>query len=179
MRALSPSATKNVLLLMAGILGLTGCVMHSTTPEWVDGASTATIYRVSEREASLTVLDALAEELPSQSIDDDWVGNVRGYGATSRFGLDTTEYTILVIPMTGRDSQGQVVQGYRYELKSSGSRLIENPIRHKRIRELIHGKLAARAVSITDARPGSYETDGQAYLGRKRDARDVLKALSQ
>jgi hypothetical protein len=171
-------AIGDVILLIAGTVWLTGCVMHSTTPEWVDGAPTATIYRVSERDAFLAALEALAEELPRQSVDDDWVGNLRGYGATSRFGLDTTEYTILVIPMTGRDPEGQIVQGYRYQLKSSGSRLIENPVRHKRIRELIHGKLAARAVPITDARPGNYETDGQAYLGRKRDARDVLRALS-
>lgn len=178
MLRLFASATKHVILLMAGILWLTGCVMHSTTPEWVEGASSATIYRVSEREAFLAVLEALAEELPRQSVDDDWVGNLRGYGATSRFGIDTTEYTILVIPMIGRDPQGQVAQGYRYQLKSSGTRLIESPIRHKRIRELIHGKLGARAVSITDARPGSYETDGKAYLGQKRDARDVLRSLS-
>lgn len=168
-----------VILLIAGIVWLTGCVMHSTTPEWVEGASSATIYRVSEREAFLSVVEALAEELPSQSVDDDWAGNLRGYGATSRFGLDTTEYTILVVPMTGRGPEGQVVHGFRYQLKSSGSRLIEAPLRHKRIRELIHQKLAARAISITDARPGSYETDGKAYLGQKRDARDVLRALSQ
>jgi hypothetical protein len=164
---------------IASIVSLTGCVMHSTTPELVDGSSTATIYRVSEREAFLAVLEALAEELPSQSVDDDWVGETRGYGATSRFGMDTTEYTILVLPVTGQGSDGQAVNGYRYQLKSSGTRLIEAPLRHKRIRELIHSKLAARAVSISDARPGTYETDGKAYLGRKRDARDVLKALSQ
>src|SRR5688572_25170053 len=104
-----------VVLLIAGIVWLTGCVMHSTTPEWVQGASSTTIYRVSEREAFLSVVEALAEELPSQSVDDDWAGPLRGYGATSRFGIDTTEYTILVIPMTGRSPEGQVVHGYRYQ----------------------------------------------------------------
>ena len=101
-----------VILLIAGIVWLTGCVMHSTTPEWVEGASSATIYRVSEREAFLSVVEALAEELPSQSVDDDWAGNLRGYGATSRFGLDTTEYSILVFPLTGRGPVGQVVLGF-------------------------------------------------------------------
>jgi hypothetical protein len=157
----------------------TGCVMHSTTPEWEAGHPTATIYRVSEREAFVTVLEALADELPSQSVDDDWKGSQRGYGATSKFGLDWTEYHILILPVTGTDAQGQTVHGYRYELHSSGSRLIENPMRHTRLREYIHGKLAQTAVTITDPRMGSYETDGKAYLGQKRDAKDVLRLIAQ
>ena len=93
--------------------------------------------------------------------------------------MDWTEYQILVLPVTGKDAQGQTVHGYRYELHSSGSRLIENPIRHKRLREYIHGKLADTAVTITDARMGSYETDGRGLLGQKRDARDVLRLIAQ
>ena len=164
-----------------GLLALlfTGCVMHSTTPEWEDGRPTATIYRVSEREAFVTILEALAVELPKQSVDDDWKGAYRGYGATSKFGMDWTEYHILVLPVTGKDGQGQIVHGYRYELHSSGSRLIENPLRHKRLREYIHGKLAHTALTISDARMGSYETDGKAFLGQKRDARDVLRLIAQ
>jgi hypothetical protein len=158
---------------------LTGCVMHSTTPEWGGGHPTATIYRVPEREAFVTVLEALAVELPSQSVDDDWKGAYRGYGATSKFGMDWTEYHILILPVSGKDAQGQTVHGYRYELHSSGSRLIENPIRHKRLREYIHAKLAHAAVTITDARTGSYETDGRAFLGQKRDAKDVLRLIAQ
>jgi hypothetical protein len=69
-------------------LVFTGCVMHSSTPKWEDGQPTATIYRVSEREAFVTVLEALAAELPEQSVDDDWNGAYRGYGATSKFGMD-------------------------------------------------------------------------------------------
>jgi hypothetical protein len=57
--------------------------------------------------------------------------------------------------------------------------LIENPMRHKRLREYLHGKLAGTAVTITDARMGSYETDGRAFLGQKRDARDVLRLMSR
>jgi hypothetical protein len=158
---------------------LTGCVMHSTTPEWGDGQPTATIYRVSEREAFVTVLEALAVELPNQSVDDDWKGSYRGYGATSKWGLDSTEYHILVLPVSGKDANGQTVHGYRYELHSSGTRLIENPLRHKRLREYIHEKLAHTAVTITNARMGSYETDGRALLGQKRDAKDVLRLIAQ
>ena len=78
---------KRVIGFSLFALLLTGCVMHSTTPEWGGASPTATIYRVSEREAFVTVLEALAAELPNQSVDDDWKGADRGYGATSRFGL--------------------------------------------------------------------------------------------
>jgi hypothetical protein len=35
---------------------------------------------------------------------------------------------VLVIPIRGVDQSAKEVSGYRYEIHSSGSRLIENPL---------------------------------------------------
>jgi len=51
--------------------------------------------------------------------------------------------------------------------------MIENPLRHGRIREAIQQKLGSRAVVVTNLQDRPYETDGAAYLGRKRDAQDI------
>ena len=38
-------------------------------------------------------------------------------------------------------------------------------------------ELNASAAAVTNIRDGAYETDGRAYLGMKRDARDILPTL--
>ena len=78
-----------------------------------------------------------------------------------------------MIPVKGTDKSGHEVRGYRYDIYSSGSRAIENPLRHKRIREMIQKALAKTEVVVTNVQSGEYETDGKPYLGLKRDARDI------
>jgi hypothetical protein len=146
--------------------------MHSTTPE-SSGTATQTIYQVSEREAFLTVLDIYATEMPKQSVDDVVEGKYRGYEADARFALDWTTHRVLVIPVRGVDRDGREVRGYRYDIHSSGSRLIENPLRHKRIREMLEQALGKTAITLQNVRDDEYETDGRAYLGLKRDAREI------
>ena len=50
---------------------------------------------------------------------------------------------------------------------------------HKKLREALENALAetGTATVVTNLRDGSYETDGRAYLGLKRDARDIKSAL--
>jgi len=43
--------------------------------------------------------------------------------------------------------------------------------------EFIRGRLDSSSVLVTNVRDGQYETDGKAYLGLKRDARDILPTL--
>lgn len=157
--------------LLCTALLLSGCVTHSMTPEYPNAPQA--IYRVAEREAFITILDIYAVELPKQRVDDVVEGGKRGYSADARFGPDWTTHRVLVIPVKGTDQRGQEVSGYRYDIRSSGSRGIENPIRHKRIREMIQKALAKTEVVVTNVQSGEYETDGKAYLGLKRDARDI------
>jgi hypothetical protein len=146
--------------------------MHSVTRG--DSNVGATTYKISEEEAFTTILEIFAIELPKQSVDDVVEGKYRGYNATARFWMDWTDHRVLVVPAKGIDKDGRVVSGYWYDIRSSGSRMIENPLRHNRIREAIQQKLGTRAVVLTNLQDGQYETDGAAYLGRKRDARDII-----
>ena len=67
---------------------------------------------------------------------------------------------MLVIPAQGVDKDWRKVHGYWYDIRSSGSRVIENPLRHNRIREAIQQKLGKTAVVVTDLEDGEYETTG-------------------
>ena len=166
--AIAPIAT---LVLCAALVG--GCVMHSIVPGNADTTTADTIYQVAEKEAFIAVLDVYAVELPKQSVDDVVEGTYRGYSSDARFGLDWTTHRVLVIPARGLDKSGKEIRGYRYDIRSSGSRLIENPLRHKRIREMLQERLATTAAVVTSVRDGEYETSGEAYLGLKRDAADI------
>jgi hypothetical protein len=160
-----------IAVLCATLFG--GCVMHTVTSGDSDVAG-HTIYRLSEEEAFTTVLDIFAAEMPKQSVDDVVEGKYRGYNATARFWMDWTDHRVLVVPAKGIDKDGRELSGYWYDIRSSGSRMIENPLRHNRIREAIQQKVGNRAVVVTNLQEGQYETDGEAYLGRKRDASDIV-----
>jgi len=146
--------------------------MHSTTRGHSE-ATTHIIYQISEKEAFITVLDIYAVELPKQSVDDVIEGNYRGYSADARFAMDWTTHQVLIIPVKGIDKNGQEVRGYWYDIRSSGSRMIENPLRHKRILQMIQERLATTTIVVTNVHDAEYETDGKEYLGLKRDARDI------
>jgi hypothetical protein len=157
--------------LCAALLG--GCVTHTATRGDSD-AKAQTIYEVSEEAAFATVLEIFAVEMPKQSVDDVVEGKYRGYNATARFWMDWTDHRVLVVPAKGIGKDGRAVSGYWYDIRSSGSRMIENPLRHNRIREAIEQRLGSKAVTVTNLQDGQYETDGAAYLGRKRDAGDII-----
>jgi hypothetical protein len=160
-----------ITVLCAGLLG--GCVMHTVT-RGDSNVAGHTIYKISEDEAFTAILDIFAVEMPKQSVDDVVEGKYRGYNATARFWMDWTDHRVLVVPAKGIDRNGREISGYWYDIRSSGSRMIENPLRHNRIREAIEQKLGDRAVVVTNLQDGQYETDGAAHLGRKRDARDII-----
>jgi hypothetical protein len=160
-----------IAILCAALLG--GCTMHTVT-RGDSNVAAHTIYSIAEEEAFTTILDIFAVEMPKQSVDDVVEGKYRGYNATARFWMDWTDHRVLVIPAKGLDKDSREVSGYWYDIRSSGSRMIENPLRHNRIREAIQQKLGNRAVVVTNLHDGQYETDGAAHLGRKRDARDII-----
>jgi hypothetical protein len=164
------------MVLGAALLG--GCMMHTVT-RGGSNASDVMIYKIAEEEAFITILEIFAVEMPKQSVDDVVEGKYRGYNATARFWMDWTDHRVLVIPAKGIDKDGREISGYWYDIRSSGSRMIENPLRHNRIREAIEQKLGDKAVVVTSLQDGQYETNGAALLGRKRDARDIIAERSR
>jgi Short C-terminal domain len=131
------------------------------------------IYRFSEEQAFTLVIDAYADILPKQSLDDI-TGARRGYESTWRWGLDTYSQKTLVVPAIGTDQTGREVRGYWFEVSgggSSGSGRSKNLDLFRRLKTALDATGAA--VVVTNLREGRYETDGRAYLGGSRDARDV------
>jgi hypothetical protein len=68
-----------------------------------------------------------------------------------RAWTDYWSHRLWVIPAVGTAANGIDVRGYMYSMKAQ--------------------------TLVTNIRGGQYETDGKAYLGRKRDARDIPPTL--
>lgn len=88
--------------------------------------------------------------------------------------MDWWSHRLLVIPAVGTDASGNEVHGYWYDY-SGGGTLFATERRRTGLIELIRARLAATgtATVVTNLRDGQYETDGRAYLGLQRDARDI------
>ena len=161
-----------LLVLMAG-----GCATSGTSRVHPELGAGDVIYRISEEKAFTTALEAYAALYPKQSVDDIVEGTRRGYNADERKWMDWWSHRLLVIPAVGTDASGNQVHGYWYDY-SGGGTLFATHQRRKGLLELIQTRLDATgtAVVVTNLHDGSYETDGRAYLGLKRDARDIKLA---
>src|SRR5262249_59068403 len=101
-------------------------------------------------------------------------GEGRGDSAEERGARDWGCRGVLTIPAAGIDSTGTEVRGYWYAYSGSGS-MAPTEKRTTGLIELIRTRLerTGTATMVTNVRDGDYETDGRAYLGLKRDARDI------
>jgi hypothetical protein len=152
---------------------------HSTSLVRV-GIEGQVLYRVSEETAFSTALEAYAMLYPRQRVDDIVEGHRRGYNADeySTAGDALWHHRILVIPAIGIDQSGNEVRGYWYDY-SGGSTLSARNRRTSGLLEFIRTMLESTAVVVTNLRDGSYETDGRAYLGLKREGRDIPPPRTQ
>ena len=170
---------RDLRLAAFALIGLVaaGCSTASTTLVRADKSSSSgqVIYRISEEKAFTIALDAYARLLPKQSVDDIVDGRRLGYSADQRFALDWYTHRVLVVPAVGTDAGGHEVHGYWFDISGSGSMPISGATKHKEFLRVIQEALDATGTEtiVTNLRDGTYETDGRAYLGRKRDARDI------
>ena len=153
---------------------VTGCSSSGTTLSRSGGSGEQVIYQISEEQAFTTALDAYAVLYPKQSVDDIVEGQRRGYNADERAWMDWWSHRLLVIPAIGTDPHGKEVRGYWYDYSGSGS-MWPTEERQTALIKLIRARLDATgtAVKVTNLRDGHYVTDGQGYLGLKRDAGDI------
>jgi hypothetical protein len=85
---------------------------------------------------------------------------------------------VLIIPAIGTDASGNEVHGYWYDY-SGGGTFAPTEQRTTGLLQFIRARLDTTGTPtvVTNLRDGKYETDGRAYLGMKRDARDILPTL--
>ena len=159
---------------MAVLIGLAaaGCSASMNTLARPDLGGAQVIYQISEEKAFTSALEAYAVLLPKQSVDDVVEGSRRGYSADERWGLDYWTHRVIVVPAVGTDASGHEVHGYWYDISGSGT-LIPSKEGKARFLRFIRTRLDGAGTVITNVRDGKYETDGRAYLGLKRDARDI------
>jgi hypothetical protein len=114
---------------------------------------------------------------PKKSVDDIIDGFRRGYNADERtWAGDWWHHRILIIPAIGSDANGNEVRGYWYDY-SGGGTFAPTEKRTAGLLQFIRARLDATGVAVTNLREGQYETDSRAYLGMKRDARDIIPTL--
>ena len=175
MIARRPRARELQFGIAAGVtlLALTACSSAATTLNQPQRGGQV-IYRISEEQAFTIALDAYAALYPKQSVDDIVDGKRRGYNADERAWTDWWSHRLLVIPAVGIDSTGSEVRGYWYAYSGGGS-MAPTEKRTTGLIELIRTRLegTGTATVVSNVRDGEYETDGRAYLGLKRDARDI------
>jgi len=163
-------------LVTAMLVALTasGCASSGTTLVRADQGEAHVIYRISEEQAFTTALEGYAVLYPKQSVDDIVDGTRRGYNADERSWMDWWSHRLLVIPAVGIDASRNEVRGYWYDYSGSGT-LMPTTKRRTGLLERIRARLDATgtATVVTNLRDGKYETDGRAYLGLKRDGRDI------
>lgn len=163
-----------LIAAMLTALVATGCATSHTTLVRPDQGGAQVIYRISEEKAFTTALEAYAVLTPKQSVDDIVDGHRRGYNADERWGLDYWSNRVFVIPAIGTDASGNDVHGYWYDISGSGTLIPIGQHRTRFVRLMLSWLDATgTATVVTNVRDGSYETDGRAYLGLKRDARDI------
>jgi hypothetical protein len=156
---------------------VSGCASSGTTLVRPDRKGQV-IYRISEEQAFTIALDAYAALYPNKSVDDVVEGSRRGYNADERtWAGDWWHHRILVIPAIGTDTTGKEVHGYWYDY-SGGGTFAPTEKRTTGLLQFIRARLDATgtATVVTNLRDGQYETDGRAFLGLKRDARDIKLA---
>jgi hypothetical protein len=159
------------------VVVVTGCASSGSTLVRSDRAGRV-IYQISEQQAFTIALEAYAALYPKQSVDDIVRKGQRGYNVDERAWTDYWSHRLWVIPAVGTDANGNEVQGYVYEYEGGGTMWATSE-RKTALIELIRSRLDAtgRGTVVTNIRGGQYETDGKAYLGLKRDARDIPPTL--
>ena len=126
--------TKSTTLLTASILlaaFLAGC---SGTRSTVADPSTAHVYPLSEEQANQVVAEAMAAEFSGSAISRVDFPN-SGYRVTIRFALDSHDIVALFIPAKARTTEGEIVDGYVFEVNDSGTMAISGRRRASKLFE--------------------------------------------
>lgn len=109
---------RRILSLLAVLL-LSACSTNYSTLK-PENSATQVLYELPEQQSFQIAFAALGRLLPGYEITDI-DGPVKGYTATFRFVLDTYTQQVMVIPATGRSSDGRSVRGYYFEVSGRGT----------------------------------------------------------
>ena len=150
-------------LILVLVIALGACSTHFDTSkrEAVDGR---TIYRLSQEQAFAIAYNSIVTVLPSRKITEI-NGAVRGYETYFRFVLDTYTQVVMVIPARGTTSDGEVIDGFYFEISGSGSSG-QGRMKNVKLRDTVQADLdelnVAAVVAKVEGRPYATEEEAKA-----------------
>ena len=117
------------IALMLCVLLTVGC---STTRSTAHGSDTSIpgqkMYPLSPEKADRVLIQAMTYQFPTSPIVRVELPH-KGYFVTSRFALDSHDFTARMISSKGIDEAGKTVDGYYFEVIDSGTMPISGSVR--------------------------------------------------
>jgi hypothetical protein len=86
------------------------------------------MYPITADEADRVMAQAMVGEFPGSPISGVTLPN-RGYVVTISWGLDSHRISVVAIPATGIDANGNRLQGFSFEVSHQGTMLLSAPPR--------------------------------------------------
>lgn len=144
--------------LMGLVLALGACSTHFDTSKQ-DGVNGRVIYRIEQEQAFAIAYNSIVAVLPGRKITEI-NGPVRGYSTWFRFILDTYTQVVMVVPIEGTTSSGEVVEGFSFEVSGSGSSVVQGQVKNFKLRDEVQARLDEldAAVIVASIRGRPYKT---------------------
>ena len=109
---------RRILIAFVALL-LAACSTSYSTLK-AENSATQVLYEIPEQQAFQIAFSSLGRLLPGYEITDI-DGPLKGYTATFRFVLDTYTQQVMVVPATGKASDGRSVRGYYFVVSGRGT----------------------------------------------------------
>jgi len=132
------------LLLLFGMLALTAC---ASAPAG-DKSTESRVYPVSEEQIRKVIRESLVEALPRISPVPVDKPNQKGYQSRRWIVADNHRIRGFYFPAKGRRPDGSVVDGYRLEVRHSGTIPISGSRWARRFHRILHRRAAELAAPL-------------------------------
>ncbi len=145
-----PQRTFLAIALVLFAFVVTGCATSRSTAQGKDASDqTQKMYPVSAEKADNILIQAMTYQFPDAPIvrvDLPY----KGYFVTRRFLLDSQDFTARMIPAKGIRKDGEIVDGYVFEVIDAGTMPISGSVRASSLFDKIleHANVEAKPIPI-------------------------------
>lgn len=143
-----------IVVVIAIFLSACGSTYSSLQP---DGSSSKAIYEISEDQAFQVAFGSIVQVFPGYDIADV-DGPVRGYSTSFRFVLDTYTQQVMVVPATGKGTDGRLVKGYYFDVSGRGSSVIQGRVKNAELFDTVTraAQATGKLITVSEVRLASY-----------------------
>ena len=123
---------------------LVGCSSSRSTAAGPGGPAEAVMFPLSAEQADKIIASAVAAEFPGKPVSRVEFPN-KGYQVTIRFALDSHTIVATMIPAKGRKPDGEVAEGFVFEVNDSGTMVISGRRRASKLFKRINERARVAA----------------------------------